>query len=141
MASPPLRRLIFPLTGRIRLLIIAELAWGRKWNRNLEPNFCPGRSLNPEPHNWQSSTLTTRLPRTRRARKRDIKQSRKEKKGEMTAQHRRKKRRDERRAKDRKGHTEDCLSSQRTDEAMDYLWGPGFAGLIFILLCCSQRPS
>src|SRR6218665_2013933 len=32
-------------------------------DRNLEPNFCSGRGLNPEPHVWQSSTLTTRLPR------------------------------------------------------------------------------
>src|SRR6218665_665237 len=43
-------------------LIIAELARGHRWNRNLEPNLCPGRGLNPEPHDWLSSTLTTRLP-------------------------------------------------------------------------------
>jgi len=43
------------------VLIIAELARGRRWNRNLEPNFWPGRDLNPEPHDWQSSTLTTSL--------------------------------------------------------------------------------
>src|SRR6218665_989969 len=46
----------------VSVLIIAELARGRRWNGNLEPNFCPGRGLNPEPHDWQSSTLTTRLP-------------------------------------------------------------------------------
>ena len=46
-------------------LIITELAIrGRRLNRNLAPNFCPGRGLNPEPYDWQSSTLTTRLPRT-----------------------------------------------------------------------------
>src|SRR6218665_2647674 len=52
----------------VSVLIIAELAIGgagrRRWNRNLEPNFCPGRGLIPEPHDWQSNTLTTRLPRT-----------------------------------------------------------------------------
>ena len=44
----------------ISVLIIAELARGRRWNRILNSNFCPGRGLNPEPYDWQSSTLTTR---------------------------------------------------------------------------------
>src|SRR6218665_3882076 len=52
----------------VSVLIIAELAIGgaglRRWNRDLEPNFCLGRGLIPEPHDWQSNTLTTRLPRT-----------------------------------------------------------------------------
>ena len=46
----------------VSVLIIAELARGCRWNRNLEPNFCLGRDLNAEPLDWQSSTLTTRLP-------------------------------------------------------------------------------
>src|SRR6218665_2888092 len=36
--------------GLLSVLIIAELARGRRWSRNLEPNFCPGRDSNPEPH-------------------------------------------------------------------------------------------
>src|SRR6218665_3354567 len=44
----------------VSALIIAELARSRRWSRNLKPNFCPGRDLNPEPHDWQTSTLTTR---------------------------------------------------------------------------------
>ena len=48
----------------VSVLVIAELARGRRWNRNLQPNFCPGLGLNLEPHDWQSSSLTTRLPRT-----------------------------------------------------------------------------
>ena len=47
----------------VSVLIIAELTRGRRWSRNLEPNFCPGRDLNPEPHGWRSSTLTTGPPR------------------------------------------------------------------------------
>src|SRR6218665_2484726 len=46
----------------VSVQIIGELARGCRWNRNLKPNFCPGRGLNSEPHDWQSSTLTTRLP-------------------------------------------------------------------------------
>ena len=42
---------------------VAELARGRRWSINLEPNFCPGRDLNSEPHGWQSCTLTTGPPR------------------------------------------------------------------------------
>src|SRR6218665_3869125 len=59
-------RLIFPLTAcdQCTVLLIAELTKGRMWNRNLEPSFCLGQGLNPEPHDWQSSTLTTILPRT-----------------------------------------------------------------------------
>src|SRR6218665_271075 len=44
------------------VLIITELAKGCRWNRNLEPNSCFGRDLNPKPYDWQSSTLTTTLP-------------------------------------------------------------------------------
>src|SRR6218665_288719 len=29
--------------------LIVELARGRRWSRNLEPNFSPGRDLNSEP--------------------------------------------------------------------------------------------
>src|SRR6218665_1594338 len=32
----------------VSVLIIAELAMGCRWSRNLQPNFCPGRNLNPE---------------------------------------------------------------------------------------------
>ena len=46
----------------VSVLIIGELARGRRLNVYLEPNFCPGRGLNLEPHDWHSSTLTTRLP-------------------------------------------------------------------------------
>ena len=42
----------------------SELARGRKWNRNLEPNFCPDRDLSTGPLDWQYSMLTTRLPCT-----------------------------------------------------------------------------
>ena len=42
----------------VSVLIIAELARGAGGT-----NFCPGRDLNPEPHGWRSSTLTTGLPR------------------------------------------------------------------------------
>src|SRR6218665_2927952 len=43
----------------ISVLIIAVLARRHRWSRkNLEPNFCPGHDLNPEPLNWQFSTLT-----------------------------------------------------------------------------------
>src|SRR6218665_1673321 len=48
----------------VSALIIAELARGHRWSRNLKPNFYPGQDLNPEPHDWQSSMLTTRPPRT-----------------------------------------------------------------------------
>ena len=44
----------------VSVLIVAELARERRWNRNLKPNFCLCRDLNPEPHDWQSSMLTTR---------------------------------------------------------------------------------
>ena len=73
VASPLPHRLIFPLetksSGKMRqcaisvLIIHVELARERRWSRNLEPNFCPGRDLNPEPHGWRSSTLTTGPPR------------------------------------------------------------------------------
>src|SRR6218665_681744 len=55
VTSPLPQHLIFPLTvcGQC-----PELARGRRWSRNLEPDFCPGRDLNPEPHGWWSSTLT-----------------------------------------------------------------------------------
>src|SRR6218665_2531793 len=52
-----------PTDCAVSVLIMAELARGRRWSRNLEPNFCPGRGLNPEPHGWQCSTLTTAQPR------------------------------------------------------------------------------
>src|SRR6218665_1552605 len=48
----------------VSVFIIVELARGHRWNRNLEPNFCPGRYLNPEPLDWQLSMLTTRPPCT-----------------------------------------------------------------------------
>ena len=48
----------------VSVLIIAELARGRRWSRNLEPNFCPGLDLIPEPLDWQSSTLLTKPPST-----------------------------------------------------------------------------
>ena len=43
----------------VSVLIIAELARGRRWSIN----FCPGRDLNPGPHGWRSNTLTTGPPR------------------------------------------------------------------------------
>ena len=43
----------------------AELDRGRKWSRNLNPNFCLGRDLNPEPLYGESCTLTTRPLHTR----------------------------------------------------------------------------
>src|SRR6218665_2530309 len=49
----------------LRVLIKAELARGHRWNRNFNQNFCPGRDLNPKPHDWQSSALTIRPPHTK----------------------------------------------------------------------------
>ena len=40
----------------VSVLIIAELARGRKWSRNLDPNFCPGRDLNHESFDWHMNT-------------------------------------------------------------------------------------
>ena len=41
---------------------IANLASGRRGCRHLDPNFYPGRDLNPELLDWQTSILTTRPP-------------------------------------------------------------------------------
>ena len=51
-------------TDSVRSVYSSQPSWlgGAGGTRNLEPNFCPGPGLNPEPHDWQSSTLTTRLP-------------------------------------------------------------------------------
>ena len=46
------------------VLIIAELARVRIWNRNLEPNFFLFRNLNPAPVDWQRKTLKTKPLRT-----------------------------------------------------------------------------
>ena len=41
------------------VLIVAELARGRRRSRNLNPNLCPGQDLNPIPLHREFSTLTT----------------------------------------------------------------------------------
>src|SRR6218665_3242449 len=39
-----------------------DCGMGHRLSRNLEPNLCPGRDLNPGSLDWHSSMLTTRPP-------------------------------------------------------------------------------
>ena len=64
VASPLSHRLIFPLIVCGQCTHHSWVGYEAQVDRNLDPNFCLGRGLNPEPHDWQSSTLTPRLPRT-----------------------------------------------------------------------------
>ena len=59
-ASSLPRCLIFPLTACSQCTYHSWVGYGRRWSRNLEPNFCSGRGLNPGPLDWQSSALITR---------------------------------------------------------------------------------
>ena len=54
-----------PTECTVSVLIIAELARGAGGTEISYQISVPGRDLNPEPLDWLSSTLTTRLPCSR----------------------------------------------------------------------------